>query len=44
MDNLTSRAPSILLIDNLDFIASSQEEETRIIPVERVFTGESIGN
>ncbi|KAF8383122.1 prx-1, partial [Pristionchus pacificus] len=38
MDNLTSRAPSILLIDNLDFIASSQEEETRIIPVERVFT------
>lgn len=40
MDNLISRAPSILLIDNLDLIASSQEEESRIIPVERVFTGE----
>ncbi|GMR32470.1 hypothetical protein PMAYCL1PPCAC_02665 [Pristionchus mayeri] len=38
MDNLISRAPSILLIDNLDLIASAQEEETRIIAVERVFT------
>ncbi|GMT32997.1 hypothetical protein PFISCL1PPCAC_24294, partial [Pristionchus fissidentatus] len=38
MDNLISRSPSILLIDNLDLIASSQEEETRIVPVERVFT------
>ncbi|GMT04313.1 hypothetical protein PENTCL1PPCAC_26487, partial [Pristionchus entomophagus] len=38
VDNLISRAPSILLIDNIDLIASAQEEETRIIPVERVFT------